>query len=250
MPTRLSKCCVAVIALAASAAGAAQMTLEDAILDEINFARTQPQDYADMLRQYRGSYQGNVVDDPDEAGIHTTREGVRAVDEAIAFLKRQRPLPPLASGRLLSLAAVDHAVAQGRRGDTGHISANGLTPGQRVTRRGGGTYVAETIAYGFATPIAVVRQLIVDDGVANRGHRSIIFTPSLRYAGVGCGSHPTYSAMCVIDFSPTADGRYGRSAEADVRGRSAEADDRGQSADAGRDDRDGFDDEDGRAPMP
>ncbi len=213
MPKSLSKFCLAALALASSPAGAAPASLEAAVIDEINFARTQPQDYADMLRRYRGNFDGNVVDDPDEPGVHTTHEGVRAVDEAIAFMERQRPLPPLASGRTLALAAGDHAAAQGRRGDFGHVSA-GLTPGQRVARRGGGIYVAETIAYGFATPIAIVRQLIVDDGVAGRGHRAIIFTSSLRHAGAGCGPHPMYTTMCVVDFSPTPDGRFGPPATA------------------------------------
>lgn len=210
MPRKLLNVCSVLLALASTQAVAAPMTLNAAVLDEINYARTQPRDYAEMLRHYRESYDGNVVDDPDEAGIHTTQEGVRAVDEAIDFMERQQPLPPLYDARLLSQAAGDHAAEQGRRGDTGHISANGLTPGQRVARRGGGIYVAETIAYGFATPVAVVRQLIVDDGVAGRGHRSIIFTPTLHYAGAACGPHPVYSAMCVIDFSPTADGSYGQ----------------------------------------
>ena len=246
MPSKLLIFCLPVLLLASSQGGAAPATLEAAVLDEINYARTQPQDYAQMLRHYRGSYDGNVVDDPDEPGIHTTLEGVRAVDEAIAFMERQRPLPPLANGRLLAQAAVDHVTEQGRRGDTGHISANGLTPGQRVARRGGGIYVAETIAYGFATPIAVVRQLIVDDGVAGRGHRSVIFTPSLHYVGAACGPHPTYNAMCVIDFSPTADGRPVVAAA--VRRSGLQVTDWGLPDKRGeRDDRDN---EDVRTPMP
>ncbi len=181
--------------------------LGEAIIAEINFARTQPQAYADTLRRYRASYHGKLVDDPDEPASHTSREGVAAVDEAIAFLDQQPPLPPLVSASVLAAAATDHAAAQGRRGDTGHYSANGDNPGQRVARRGGGIYVAETIAYGFSTPVAVVRQLIIDDGVADRGHRSTIFDTRLHHAGVGCGGHPVYTAMCVIDFSPSPDGR-------------------------------------------
>ncbi len=186
---------------------AAALTLEEAVLDEINYARTQPQAYAKVLRDYRNSYDGLLVDDPLEPGDHMTREGVRAVDEAIRFVDRQAPLPPLAEGKVLARAAADHAAAQGRRGDVGHISSEGLNPGARVVRRGGGIYVSETIAYGFANPIAIVRQLIVDDGVADRGHRKVIFDPRLRYAGAGCGPHPVYTTMCVIDFSSTADGR-------------------------------------------
>ena len=180
--------------------------LADAIIAELNFARTRPQAYAETLRRHRAYYRGLFVDDPQEPASHTSREGVAAVDEAIAFLERQPPLPPLASAPLLALAAADHAEAQRRRGSIGHLSANGDNPGQRVVRRGGGPYVAETIAYGFAVPIAVVRQLIIDDGVADRSHRTVIFDARLHHAGVGCGGHPVYTAMCVIDFSPSRDG--------------------------------------------
>ncbi len=200
---------IALAVIAVALAGpAAALTLDEAVLDEINYARTQPQAYAEVLRDYRNSYNGLLVDDPREPGDHMTREGVRAVDEAIRFVERQPPLPPLAAGEVLVRAAADHAAAQGRRGSVGHISADGMTPGQRVARRGGGIYVSETIAYGFADPVAIVRQLIVDDGVADRGHRKVIFDPRLRYAGAGCGPHPVYTSMCVIDFSPTADGRW------------------------------------------
>ncbi len=207
MPPTLPRIAAIALGLMATMVHAGPQRLESAVIEEINHARTQPQDYARMLRQYRQSYSGYLVDDPDEPGDHMTREGVRAVDEAIRFLEAQTPLPPLAPGDVLARAAADMAAEQGARGDVGHISASGLNPGQRVVRRGGGIYVAETIAYGFSTPIAVVRQLIVDDGVADRGHRTVIFSPTLRYAGAGCGPHPVYSAMCVIDFGETSDGR-------------------------------------------
>ncbi len=60
---------------------------------------------------------------------------------------------------------------------------------------------AEAISYGYQSPQDVVRQLIVDDGVPGRGHRQVLFDASLRFAGVGCGPHRLYGAMCVIDFS-------------------------------------------------
>lgn len=178
-----------------------------AVIDEINRARTHPAEYAEVLVRYRGSYHGRLVDDPSEPGDHLTREGVAAVDEAIRFLRAQPPLRPLAPGPALAGAAADHAAGQGKRGDTGHLSPDGATPGQRVARRGGGIYVSEAIAYGSASPLVVVRQLIVDDGVADRGHRHVLFDDRLGYAGAGCGPHPVYGAMCVIDLSPTPDGR-------------------------------------------
>lgn len=189
------------------AAPVAAVSLPDGVLAELNFARTQPQNYAETLRAYRGKFRGNLVDDRREGVNAVTSEGVRAVDEAIAFLERQGALPPLSKGDVLALSARDHAAAQGRRGDVGHLSADGATPGQRAVRRGGGIYVSETISYGSATPVSVVRQLIVDDGVADRGHRRLIFTPMMRFAGVGCGRHKVFGTVCVVDYSASRDGK-------------------------------------------
>ncbi|HWW27811.1 MAG TPA: hypothetical protein VNZ85_18150, partial [Caulobacter sp.] len=62
--------------------------LDDAVLDELNFARARPAEYADELRR-----ELNRSDDPD------------AVEEAIDFLERQASLPPLAPDRRIAAAA-------------------------------------------------------------------------------------------------------------------------------------------------
>jgi uncharacterized protein YkwD len=142
----------------------------------------------------------------DPNGIYT-REGVSAVDEAIDFLERQRPLPPLSRGDLLALAAQDHADDQGAAGATGHRSGDGAGPGDRVRRRGGDIYVGESISYGHADATAVVRQLVVDDGVPGRGHRTLLFKNDFRFAGVGCGEHSRYGYMCVVDLAATVNGK-------------------------------------------
>ncbi|MES2443467.1 MAG: CAP domain-containing protein [Pseudomonadota bacterium] len=180
--------------------------LEAGVLDRINFARAHPQAYADQLREYRAWFDGRILYRPgDEAGV-VTREGPGAVDEAIDFLERQAPLPPLSEGEVLALAARDHAAMQGRDGGTGHVSPDGASPGERVRRRGGDIYVGESISYGFDGADDVVMQLIVDDGVPGRGHRKSLFARDYRYAGVGCGEHRTYRFMCVVDLSGTPTG--------------------------------------------
>lgn len=209
MPQHLFILLPILAAILPAAAGASG--LEDDVLTELNFVRAHPRDYAGELRRYRGLFEGTTAYYPDGGAPQTTREGPQAVDDAIAFLDRQEPLPPLRPAGVLTQAAADQADEQGRSGRVGHISAGGMSAGQRVQRRGGGPYVSETISYGQDNARDVVRQLIVDDGVRTRGHRAIIFQPWLLYAGVGCGRHAVYGAMCVIDFSQTEDGRPGRS---------------------------------------
>ena len=178
----------------------------DSVIDEINFARADPQAYADELRAYRTFYDGNMVLLPDGETRMRTREGVSAVDEAIRFLEQQTPMPPLKRSALLSSAAGDHARDQGESGQVGHISRDGLNPGQRVRRRGGDIYMTESLTYGPETAIDVVTQLIIDDNVKNRGHRKMLFSPRWNYAGAICGPHIHYRRMCVIDLAERTDG--------------------------------------------
>jgi len=163
---------------------AAAQTQEQAVLDEINYVRTNPQAYARELSRDQGLY----------------REDPQALDEAVAELQRQRPLPPLTSDGRIDDAARDHARAQGSRGDVGHGASGGL--GQRLRKYG--VYAgmsAENISYGYEDPRDVVRQLIVDSRVPGRGHRRNILSTGYSSAGVACGGHRSYGAMCVIDFA-------------------------------------------------
>jgi uncharacterized protein YkwD len=177
------------------------------LVAELNRARTDPRGYADRLRVYRGYFRGRTVYYPGRRDGLATQEGVRAVDEAIAFLDRQVPLPPLTAAPLLARTALDHVAEQGPRGGIGHLSADGANPRDRNVRRGGGNYVAETITYGPSTAIEVVRQLIVDDAVPSRGHRRTVFAAEMRFAGAACGPHRDYRVMCVVEFGRQPDGR-------------------------------------------
>jgi len=184
-----------------AAAPAPQPALERAVLAELNFARTQPQRYAERLRAYRRHFRGRIVYYPGRPAGLLTAEGTRAVDEAIAELERQAPRPPLAASPLLASAAADHVAEQGPRGAIGHVSRNGAVPGDRLRRRGGGSYVAEVITYGPPSAVEVVRQLIVDDGVPTRPNRKILFEKRYFRAGISCGSHPVARSVCAIDLS-------------------------------------------------
>jgi uncharacterized protein YkwD len=44
-------------------------------------------------------------------------------------------------------------------------------------------------------------QLIIDDGVLDRGHRANIFKPEFEVLGVSCGNHERYGTVCVMTFA-------------------------------------------------
>jgi uncharacterized protein YkwD len=60
--------------------------------------------------------------------------------------------------------------------------------------------IGENIAYGPTSARGMVLQLIIDDGMPDRGHRKNFFTPGFTQAGVACADHPDYQTICVIDF--------------------------------------------------
>ncbi|HEX4084072.1 MAG TPA: CAP domain-containing protein [Chthoniobacteraceae bacterium] len=160
---------------------------DSAILDEINLARTQPQAYANIVDGRMRALPG-----ADE----------RCVEEAVAFLRRQRPLEPLQTVTGLSMSARDHVTDQGATGNIGHRGSNGGTPWSRMARWGQWTGRAgENISYGYSDARTIVVTLIVDQGVPDRGHRKNIFCRDFKVAGAACGTHPVYGAMCVIDFA-------------------------------------------------
>lgn len=197
----------ALFAAAALLGAAHPPRLADAVHAEMNWARRNPGALADDLRRYRSFFAGKIVHYPGNSDGLITTEGVAAVDEAIAFLDRQPPLPTFAQSDLLASAAADLVADEGKRGATGHIASDGSNSGTRVRRRGGGSYVAETITYGPPSAREVVRQLVIDDDVPGRGHRRILFAGEFRYAGTACGTHARYRMMCVTVYGRTADGR-------------------------------------------
>ena len=181
-------------------AGFAQ-AIEIEIVAELNLARTRPDVYMGILNDYRASIKGNRLEVPGETTI-LLEEGTKAVDEAIAFLKKQRALSPLVLSRGLSLAARDHALDQGKTGQTGHTGSDRSTMGTRIERYGQWQKTAgENIAYGGQTVRDFMIQLIVDDGVPSRGHRTNIFNPEFLVVGIAVGTHPVFRTICVQNFA-------------------------------------------------
>jgi hypothetical protein len=170
-------------------------SFEDQVLAEINRIRANPRALAAELRraglvQARYGYGEGPLgfEDPD------------AVEDAIGFLMRQPPLPPLARDGRLADAARVHVQRQGPSGQVGHGAAGAL--GRRLQAEGlWAGLSAENISYGQNGPREVVRQLVVDSGVPGRGHRKNLFSGAYQAAGVACGGHAQWGSMCVIDFA-------------------------------------------------
>jgi uncharacterized protein YkwD len=61
--------------------------------------------------------------------------------------------------------------------------------------------IGENIAYGTTGGKDIVLQLIIDDGVASRGHRTNIFKPEFLIVGSWTSTHGTYGTETVMDYA-------------------------------------------------
>ena len=164
------------------------------VIRELNLARENPGLYATFVAESRP--------------FHMIEHG-RAVDEAVRFLRKARPLPPLALSPGMSRAASDHCAEQ-IEGQLGHDGNDRSSPGDRISRYGSWSVSwGENISYGQKNARGIVLTLIVDDGVRSRGHRKNIFNPKFNYAGAAFGPHARYRTVCSIDFA----GGYAERAE-------------------------------------
>jgi len=190
------------LALFAENSASAETELERQTLAEINLARGNPQSYAGFVREFRRQFRGNSYRVPGSNIMVETREGVRGVDETIRFLIRQPALPPLAWSAGLAAAAAELVDEEGMSGAVGHVGRLCGDPQQRIERHAEWQgRIGENICYGPGKARQVVMDLIIDDAVADRGHRKNIFTRAFATAGIACGPHPRFGNICVIDFS-------------------------------------------------
>ncbi len=172
--------------------------LTQEVIAELNRVRTNPQEYAAYLQAHRALYTPEGYLKQPGKPLLRTHEGVAALDEAIRELSHARPQTPLSASDLLvgsGRALIDE---QSRNGQTGH----GSYPFDRMARAGVmNSARGEDVAYGAHTAEQIVYNLVVDDGVRDRGHRRNIMQTMFSQAGVSVGDHPVYGTMCVIDFA-------------------------------------------------
>lgn len=175
-------------------------SLATEVTAEMSKVRQNPASLIPYLENHRSQFSGMMY---RSNGVNMmTNEGVAAVDEAINYLRICRPCSTLKLSIGMSRAAQDHVDDQGPKGAVGHDGSDGSASDERVSRYGSWLHTfGENISYGPNTGLDIVAQLIVDDGVPDRGHRTNMFNPDFKVCGVACGSHTKYRNVCVITYA-------------------------------------------------
>lgn len=182
---------------------------EKNVILEMNKARTNPKQYADLyivprLENFDGY---NYVEKRMSAAgpyyrTTCTKEGPAAVKECINYMYEQSPRPPLKPSKELTQAARDHAETQVVTDQLGHKGVDGSTPAERMQNYGIFMATAENIFYCVDTARNTVVKFLIDDGVDSRGHRKNIMNKRYNIAGVGYAEcEENRRDECVIDFA-------------------------------------------------
>ena len=61
--------------------------------------------------------------------------------------------------------------------------------------------IAENCSYGPSEALAIVVQLLVDEGLTPPGHRNTILSAEYKVIGVAIRQHKSWRYNCVQDFS-------------------------------------------------
>ncbi len=186
--------------------GRVPSALEADVLAEINLLRRNPVAYAHAVRTWQANYRGNVLLVPGQNKAIKTLEGAAALHEAIAVLERTPASQTMGWIDGLSRAASDHVSTQGTTRAIGHRGEDGSNSLTRISRHGVSRgRSAEVIDYGWSSARDIVIDLLIDDGIADRGHRRALLDPVYAAAGVSCGSHARYGVMCVVEMAERFD---------------------------------------------
>lgn len=159
-----------------TASNTAIADLEPEILSEINRVRTSPQDYAQWLEQQRQYYDGIWLRLPGEKPVRTNR-GRDALEEAIAFLKQQQPLPPLEKSLQTDATATSEL--------ENFAHSNNI----------------QYFSYGKKTASGIVMDLVVDELFPDRRRRQSLLSSEAEDTGVACKPDPRYAKVCAIAYS-------------------------------------------------
>ncbi|GHT65015.1 hypothetical protein FACS1894110_05920 [Spirochaetia bacterium] len=176
--------------------------IEKDVILEMNKVRSDPAKYAELYIKPRFPHYNDKRYMVSETLSVLTKEGRAAAEECYNALKAMQGVQLLFPERGLALAAKDHVMDIGQKGQMSHTGSDGGNPVTRAEKYGAGyKNLGENITYGTSSGRDIVVDLLIDDGIPDRGHRDVIMLPGFTQTGVSTGAHTRYGIMCVIDYA-------------------------------------------------
>lgn len=166
------------------------------VYSEINKLRTNPAKYADTLKKYLDWFEGKILKIPDRPQGVKTQEGKAAFQEAIEWLKTQKPVDPITPSAMLTQIAEDYRdqILVTDMDKIGDIEIEPL-----IEKRGSyeGSF-SRAIEFGGQSHQEVIVNLIVSDGDKSRQQRPALMGDSLKRCGCAVGTHKLFGNITVI----------------------------------------------------
>ena len=176
--------------------------MDKQIFEIHNNIRKNPKSLVKDLEEMLTKFDGLLLKRDAKVTLRT-KEGEAAVKEAIEYLNKQSPIGPLKWSEEIQKAAGDHTKDIGPRGLIQHDSSDGKSGVKDRLRKYGNVVscYGENLSFHCDEAKAVLIQLIVDDGVINRGHRENIFNPEFNVVGINTGEHKDFGTMTCLDYA-------------------------------------------------
>ena len=175
--------------------------IEQDVFNSHNDCRSNPFNYIIKLREITNYFKDKLYHHPLEDPIET-HEGIDAVEDAMNFLKSQKPVFPLEYSEEISKACRDHISDIGPKGLTTHEGSDGKNITDRIEKYcEWDGMVAENLDFGFRIGDNVVMNMLVDDGIKEKLQRKNILSKEFKYIGVGAGPHKIYGICVVVGYA-------------------------------------------------
>jgi uncharacterized protein YkwD len=168
-----------------------------------NEIREDPKSFIPNLKKELKNFKENIREKQvgEEILVIETSEGKKAVQEAIDYLQKLKPVQKLKLKDELSQVANDHAFDLSKNGLYDSEGSDGSLPDQRINKYfDTSIHIGEIVELNFITAEDIVFSLIVDDGMEDRSRRYNFFNPKFNFIGIGISDHPDYENCCVMDY--------------------------------------------------
>ena len=166
------------------------------VIQELNTLRTNPKIYANYLQEEIKYFTGNLLKLPGENSNLRTQEGPAAYEEAINFLLKVKPVPPIEMHTSLFKIANEYLR------DARNVSYDNLETldiDKYIQNYGSfqGKF-SRMMDFGGTTPRRVITNLVTCDGDQTRGYRLSLFSKDFKFIGVASGPYPTYNRFTIL----------------------------------------------------